>query len=260
MNFGRWIFFDLYRYRHFNRDYKYLLVAVDVFSRRAFAQPLLNNDSNTVKEAFMKMTRTTKPRSIISDHEAAFLSNEFSNYLDKLQIPLNINALGDHHALGIIDNFAKRIKTILTAMFLKNDNTNWIKYIDNIIQHYNRSSHEALNGLSPNDATQEANKAKILEINVNKNKHNQIVSDLEPGDHVRKNILFNDKFSKGTDPKWSNNIFTVASTHGNTIILNDKSIYKRNNLLKVDHDAKNYKTNPIHEAKRITQEVEQQAR
>jgi hypothetical protein len=28
-----------------------------------------------------------------------------------------MNALGDHHALGIIDNFATIIKTTLTAMF-----------------------------------------------------------------------------------------------------------------------------------------------
>ena len=63
------------------------------------------------------MTKCVKPRCIISDHDPAFLSNEFSSYLDKLQIPLNVNALGDHHVLGIIDKFAKRIKTILTAMF-----------------------------------------------------------------------------------------------------------------------------------------------
>ena len=45
------------------------------------------------------------------------LSKDFTEHLDKLQIPLNVNAISDHHALGIIDNFAKRIKTILTAMF-----------------------------------------------------------------------------------------------------------------------------------------------
>ena len=85
------------------------------------------------------MNKFTKPRCIISDHDAAFLSNEFSSYLDKLQIPLNVNALGDHHVLGIIDNFAKRIKTILTAMFLKNNNTRWFHVLENIINHYNRS-------------------------------------------------------------------------------------------------------------------------
>ena len=52
-----------------------------------------------------------------------------------------MNALGDHHALGIIDNFAKRIKTTLTAMFLKNNKTRWIDYKEGIVNHYNRSEH-----------------------------------------------------------------------------------------------------------------------
>ena len=50
--------------------------------------------------------------------------------------------------------------------------------------------------------------------------------------------------------------FSVDSTHGLTIILNDKSIYKRNNLLKVNQDAIDYGENPIKEAKRITKEID----
>ena len=149
--------FDLSRYKYCNKDNRYILAAIDVFSRKAFAIPLISKDGNTVKEAFIKMTKFVKPRCIISDHDPAFLSNEFSSYLDKLQIHLNVNALGDHHVLGIIDNFAKRIKTILTAMFLKNNNTRWIHVLDKIVAHYDRSENEALNGLSPDEACRQGN-------------------------------------------------------------------------------------------------------
>ena len=156
--------FDLSRYEYFNKDYKYLLVAIDVF-----LVPLINKDGHSVKEAFIKMTKFEKPRCIISDHDSA-LSNEFMKYLDHLQIPLHVNALGDHHALGIIDNFARRIlkKKPLTAMFLKNNNTRWIHVIDNIIAHYNKSKHESLNGLSPNEASKKDHRAEILDINIEK--------------------------------------------------------------------------------------------
>ena len=50
--------------------------------------------------------------------------------------------------------------------------------------------------------------------------------------------------------------FSVDSTHGLTIILNDKSIYKRHHLLKINQDATYYGENPIKEAKRITKEVD----
>ena len=87
-----------------------------------------------------------------------------------------------------------------------------------------------------------------------------MVSDLNVNDKVRKNVLFNDKYSKGSDPKWSDKVFTVVSTHGNTVILNDNSIYKRIHLLKVEHDAKDYRANPISEAKRIYKELEKRAK
>ena len=206
------------------------------------------------------MTKFEKPRCIISDHDSAFLGNEFSTYLDKLQLPLNVNALGDHHALGIIDNFAKRIKTVFTAMFLKNNSTRWIDSLNNFIAHYNKTENEALEGLSPDQACKKANQPQVLNININKKRENNMSSDLIAGEHVRKNVLFNDKYSKGSDPKWSDKVYTVVSTHGNTVILNDNSIYKRQNLLKVEHDAKDYRANPISEATRINKEIEKHAR
>ena len=80
-------------------------------------------------------------------------------------------------------------------------------------------------------------------------------SDSKVGDKFRKNISFQHKLSKGTDPKWSDKVFTVATVHGNTIILNDDAIHKRVNLLKVQEDAIDYEENPTKEAKRITTEI-----
>ena len=69
-------------------------------------------------------------------------------------------------------------------------------------------------------------------------------------------IVLNDKLANGTDPTWSEKVFAAASARGNTIILNDKSTYKRMHLLKADQEAINYEENPIKEAKRITKEVD----
>ena len=84
--------FDLSRYQRYNKEYKYLLVAVDVFSRKAFIEPMKIRDSPAVLEAFKELTKIFKPRSIISDHDGAFTSNIFQKYLDQLKIPLTLNA------------------------------------------------------------------------------------------------------------------------------------------------------------------------
>ena len=196
------------------------------------------------------LTKIFKPRSIISDHDGAFTSNIFQKYLDQLKIPLTLNALGDHHALGIIDNFAKRLKETLTKLFLSNGNTNWTNHINNIVEHYNRQPHGSLDGISPNDARKQKHDETITNLNIEKAKANATVSELQAGDYVRKNVLFNESFSKGTDNKWSNKVFRVESAHGNRIILNDKSIYKRVNLLKVSENAQSYRSNAIDDNKK----------
>ena len=62
-----------------------------------------------------------------------FLSKSTTSYLDGKKIPLNVNALGDPHALGIIDNFARRINKI-SRVFLENKNTIWINSIPTAIK------------------------------------------------------------------------------------------------------------------------------
>jgi len=80
--------------------------------------------------------------------------NVFDNIVFILRAKLSIapNAKQDHRALGIIDNLAKRIKTILTKTFLVNKNQRWIDKIQNIINIYNNTSHISLDGLTPTQA------------------------------------------------------------------------------------------------------------
>ena len=95
----------------------------------------------------------------------------------------------------------------------------------------------------------------ILQINIVKNRKNKTVSDLNIGDTVRNNLLFNDKNSKGIDPKWSGKVFTVVKIYGNTITLNDNSQHQRMFLFKVSEDARDYGENVITQAKRINKQI-----
>ena len=42
---------------YINRDYRYLLIAVGVFSRTVFTQPLINIDGYSIKDAFLNITK-----------------------------------------------------------------------------------------------------------------------------------------------------------------------------------------------------------
>ena len=255
MEFWQFDIFDLSRYKAKNDDYRYLMACIDVFTRMAWVEPMKNKDSDNCATAFEAILGRCKgiPRSMISDQDRAFGQGPFQKLIDSKEIALTTNALKDHKALGIIDNFAKRIKDVLTKTFLRSKDVRWLDSIQEIINRYNKSTTAALNvvsnvdeskqgeeakhkELSPNEANAAGNYESVLDLNNQKSTLNHMTTDLKAGDKVRKAINKGD-IRKGTDPRWSDEINVVVSSKGQTITLNDGSVLKRTDLLKVPADS-----------------------
>jgi len=174
----------------------------------------------------------------------------FQRLLTEHNIHHSPNAIGDHNALGIIDNFAKRIKRIITAQFIETNKKNWIDNIQRIVKIYNASPHSSLGGFTPNEAIN--NDPKINQylylVNLMKAQQNNNASDLVIGDKVR--IRIGNQFSKGTDPRYSGKIYSIKEIYGNNVLLDNNKKYIRIDLLKVPADSiSNEKPNIIQQAK-----------
>jgi hypothetical protein len=77
-------------------------------------------------------------------------------------IIIDVNALGDHRALGIIDRFARTLKTIITKTFIDHNTTVWIDGIQSIINTYNnKHQHSAIADNSLNISYQIKNKMRL---------------------------------------------------------------------------------------------------
>ena len=64
-----------------NDGYKYVLVAIDVFSRMAYCQPVKSKTGADVKAAFQRiLSGLRKPRMIRSDRGAEFRSKEVNKF------------------------------------------------------------------------------------------------------------------------------------------------------------------------------------
>ena len=71
---------------------------------------------------------------------------------------------------------------------------------------------------------------------MDKNKKNaQLNNDLVVGDHVRVSIA--NYFTKGTEPRYSDEIYTVERVKGMSVNLSDDKTYKRDKLLKIPKDT-----------------------
>jgi hypothetical protein len=246
--------YDLSRYEPYNKPnkkkdgYKYIFAAVDVFTRYAVAVPMVSKNIDDTTDALNFVIHNfMKPVIIMSDNDSSFTGHQFQELLDKQDIILNTNVKGDHFALGIIDNFAKRLKLIFAKKFLKYKTKNWVQYLTEVIDSYNDSPHSALDGLSPLEALEKKNFTKIFEINSVKGLKNKTVSDLEVGDKVRVRIA--GMFTKSSEPQYSDKVYTVETVKGSTIYLSDGEVKKRYDLLKVPNDTITNDKNVIIQAK-----------
>ena len=232
--------YDVSRFETSNKKFKYMFAVMDVFSRFAYIIPLKNKDIETTSKALEEVLsyNKTAPNLIMSDNDSSFLGSEFQKVLVKYSIHHDPNAVGDHNALGIIDNFAKRIKRILTAQFLQTNKKNWIDIIQKIVRTYNVSSHSSLGGFTPTEVMNNDNpdlNQYILILNMIKSQYNATVTDLTIGDSVR--IKISGDFQKGTDPRYGGKVHTVKELYGKNVILDNDKKYVRSQLLKVPPDS-----------------------
>jgi hypothetical protein len=194
-----------------------------------------NKSIDDVTDALKVIFKTAIPQKITTDSDSSFLGAKLQVLLEKNNVIHDTVPIGDHQSLGLIDRFARTLKTKFTKIILKN-NGNWVDFLQPVVNQYNNRPHPSIANISPNQASDPDNFALIVHLNHIKSLKNDNVSDLEIDDKVR--ILETSIFLKGTEPQYSKKIYTVKSVNGKRITLNDNVIKKRNMLLKIPNDTK----------------------
>jgi hypothetical protein len=242
---------DIYvmaKYVKDNKGYKYILCMIDVFTRKVWAYKMKKKDNKNVQDSFKKFISDSNikeytPTILMSDNDSTFINKSFHEILEKNQIIHQPNILDDHHALGLIDRFARTLKMILTRLFLQTKSTNWINYLDEIIKNYNNNGHSAIDYIAPNEvffepygsislkspSTLKKNFETIYNINYEKSLFNISISDIDVNDKVR--IKIKGQFRKGTEARYTDEVYTVKKVKGNDVTLDNDEVYKRSSLL-----------------------------
>lgn len=212
---------DMSQYSHKNSGYKYILLAIDIFSRKVYAEPLKTKSESEVTKAFEKIIseNDVTPKVVSSDNGSEFTNRNFKKLLNENEITQKTNMIGDHNSLGIIDRFTRTLKDIIHKHFTEYNTTKWINQLENFIRIYNESPHRGLNYYSPNQVNE--NSEKIFKYNLEKlNKNINIDYKISVGDNVRVLVRKN-VFTKGYIPTWSDEIYKVKMINSTKAILND---------------------------------------
>lgn len=237
--------FYMMKYYKQNHGYKYIIACVDVFTRKAYAAATKTKDISEVLKAIEQLFKNADatPQILTSDSDSTFLSNEAQNFFMKHEIKHLTVPVGDHKGLGVIDRFARTLKTVLHKRFIYHDTTNWYDVLPKILNQYNNSPHSSIDDIKPNKATEPDNIATIAKINYAKRKGLTSYDNkaFKEGDKVR---IKTGGFNKKTEGQFGDEVYIVKSVNGKSITLNDGKVKKYDMLSKVHKDT------PIEEPKK----------
>ena len=208
-----------------NDDFGYLLILMDVFSRRLMVVPLYDKTGKEVTAAteLAFMTSGRIPKTISTDSGREFKSNEFRSLCKKYNISLFYTIPNVTHA-SIVERVIRTLRMKLGKYMVHNNTTRYIDVLGNIVDGYNNSIHSTLS-MSPNDSSSSAANKQIALFNwkhrlndsPSKAKQKWKKASINVGDETRIPILPLRRFRKSHEPSFSEETFQVRNS-----FLNDK--------------------------------------
>ena len=206
---------DMQLLSKFNKGFRFLLCAIDIFSKYAWVIPLKDKKGISIANAFQIILKKSngKPNKIWVDKGSEFYNNFFKKCLKDSDIEMY--STNNEGKSVIAERFIRTLKNKIykyMTLILKNV---YIDKLDDIVKKYN-STYQTSIKMQPVDVKDNTYIDFKKEVN-DKNPKFKV------GDHVRiskyKNI-----FAKGYMPNWSGEIFIIKKIKNTvrwTYVLND---------------------------------------
>lgn len=215
-----------------NNSYKYIFVIIDVFTRKAYAIPMKTKGIQDTAEALETFCENYFiPVLLNCDNDSSFMGKEFQKVINKYNILMVENDVGNHRQLGVVDRFIQTLKNDIYKHFKFKNTTNWIDILPKILKSYNATPNNAIDGIRPENAHLKDNIEIIKQINLQKlikgRNSTKTQEIFKVGDKVRKKVKVIIK-NRSYNPTYSTEVFTIEKIIGNKYFLNGlvKPVYK----------------------------------
>eukprot|EP00732_Lithocolla_globosa_P000090 Lithocolla_globosa_v1_NODE_16_length_10446_cov_10.815802.p3 type:complete len:366 gc:universal NODE_16_length_10446_cov_10.815802:8583-7486(-) len=214
----------------------WILVAVDVFTRKLYARAMQTKEVTNVVDSFNDILKEAGQAPQLDTDQGSYFAKTF----DK-GIPDEINHkrtfIGDHRALGVVDATIRIFKTMLfRAMTANNDPTStgyysWAKNLKELAENFNDMPREALLDKSPNEVEEDEVLQGIigsynLEKRQQNNKNKKSVAPYKVGDKVRVPAQTG-KFKRGFKKQMTDKEYPITKVNPNSVEVDVNGTKKR---------------------------------
>jgi transposase InsO family protein len=228
---------DMTPYSRDNGGVKWLLLCIDIFSRRAVIVAANNKTATVISEALNEACKEfgVYPKVILSDKGSEF-KGATAKLLAKHSIIHRTAEVGDHRRLGIVDRFSGVVKGWISKNMTHKQTTKYVGALSGFLKKYNNAPHSSLGGMSPNEAWEfpsEALDFHYTRIQKGIKKQGKKPSgEIEVGSWVRV-LKLKGMFDKGYHVKYSLTPHKVVEIKGLNYVLDNDRFYRAARLLKV---------------------------
>ena len=224
-----------------NSAIKYMLLAIDIFTRVAFAVKMKTKSAHEVSEAMIKVINKFHPNKVEVDRGKEFISHDFQDLLKKHNIGIIFVDVGEKNKLGVINRFCLTIRTLINKYCIAYKTTKFIDVIDKLIDNYNNSYHSTIK-TTPNNAINETERINMM-YSAKYMKVAKTLPTYQIGDHVR-HVVNLELFEKGSLSRFSKDVFTILEKKGNFYTLSDNKWYKYYHLSPIHEVVKEFQHKP----------------
>lgn len=198
---------DMSKFKDDNDGYKFLLTAIDTFSKKAWVFKLKNKTAKSIFTVMKPFLEKQRPQKLTFDQGSEFVNQQFLNLLKKLGIS-HYHVYSDRKG-AIIERFNRTFKNKMYRYFTSRGSHRYVDILEDLIKGYNSSKHRSIK-MKPVDVTK-ANE-HIVRRNLfpkikKEKKHRK--SKLKVGDSVRITRK-RTTFQRGFDQTYSYEVFKVA--------------------------------------------------
>ena len=191
---------DMQSLSQYDKGIKYLLCAIDIFSKYAWVAPLKDKKGVSIVNAFQKIiSKGRKLNKIWVDQGSKFYNNSFKDFLkiNNIEMYSTYNEGKSVVAERFIRTLKSKIFKHMTAISMNV----YFDVLDDIVNKYNNTVHRTIK-TKPIDVTSNS----YAEYNEDFNKKDP---KLKVGNHVRIS-KYKKFFAKGYTSNWSEEVFVVG--------------------------------------------------
>ena len=132
------------RYVNVNRGHRYALIALDIFSRYAYACPMKNKNAAATRDAFLHIFSTSKhqPKKINCDRGTEF----YNSTVKKLLKERGITIYSTHNDVkaSLVERLIRTLRRKILRHFILSSSTVWYTILQDVVDSYNSDIHRSI--------------------------------------------------------------------------------------------------------------------